>query len=111
MPGIGRIRCYNTGAACKSLLQGELLVNFRTFQRGDEAAQVAIYNEAAGTLPRFKPASLPEVQRRALADDFDASLRFYAIVDGQPVAYAVGNRNGRVRFPWCRKGHEALAEP
>jgi len=86
-------------------------VNIRTFQRGDEEAQAAIYNEAAGDLPRFKPASAQEVTRRAAAADFDPSMRFYAIENGKPVAYAVFNPNGRVSYPWCRKGHEQLAVP
>ena len=55
-------------------------MNVRTFQRGDEAAQVAIYNEAAGALPKFKPATSHEVQRRTSARDFDPATRFYALV-------------------------------
>jgi hypothetical protein len=86
-------------------------VDIRTFERGDEAAQVAIYNEAAGPLPKYKPAKIEEVTRRVNAPDFDASMRFYAIQAGQAVAYVVFNRNGRVGFPWCRKGHEQLAGP
>jgi len=86
-------------------------VTIRTFQPGDEAAQVAIYNEAAAELPRFKPATLVEVQRRTRARDFDPGMRFFALVDGEPVGYAVFNANGRVSYPWCRKGHEGLAAP
>ena len=86
-------------------------MNVRTFQRGDEAAQVAIYNEAAGLLPKFKPATSHEVQRRTSARDFDPSTRFYALEKGEPVGYASFSTNGRVSFPWCRKGHEHLAEP
>jgi hypothetical protein len=86
-------------------------MNIRTFQPGDESSQVAIYNEAAGALPRFKPATSPEVQRRCKARDFDPSMRFYAIEGGQPVGYVLFNANGRVSYPWCRKGHESLAGP
>ena len=43
-------------------------MTIRTFQPGDEATQVAIYNEAAAALPRFKPATAVEVQRRQLAE-------------------------------------------
>jgi len=86
-------------------------VDIRTFQRGDEAAQVEIYNEAAGSLPKFKPGKVEEVTRRVNERGFDPSMRFYAMVGGEPVAYVVYNSNGRVSYPWCRKGHEHLAAP
>jgi hypothetical protein len=86
-------------------------VTIRTFQPGDEAAQVAIYNETAADLPKFKPATLAEVKRRTTARDFDPGQRFFAVRDGQPVGYAVFNANGRVSFPWCRPGHEDQAGP
>jgi hypothetical protein len=86
-------------------------VTIRTFQPGDEATQAEIYNEAGAELPKFKPATLPEIQRRTRARDFDPSMRFFAEEGGQPVAYTVFNPNGRVSYPWCRKGHEAQAEP
>jgi hypothetical protein len=86
-------------------------VNIRTFQPGDEVHQVAIYNEAAADLPRFKPATTQEVLRRVSARDFDPGMRFFACVDGQPVGYVLFNPNGRVSRPWCRRGHEAVAEP
>jgi hypothetical protein len=86
-------------------------VNIRTFQPGDEVHQVAIYNDAASALPRFKPATTQEVLRRVSARDFDPSTRFFACADGQPVGYVLFNPNGRVSYPWCRKGHEALADP
>ena len=35
-------------------------MTIRTFQPGDDVAQVGIYNEAAGDLPKFKPATLDE---------------------------------------------------
>jgi hypothetical protein len=86
-------------------------VTIRTFQPGDETVQAAIYNEAAADLPRFKPATLPEIQRRTRARDFDPSMRLVAEENGRPVGYAVFNPNGRVSYPWCRKGCEAHAEP
>ncbi len=86
-------------------------VDIRTFQRGDESAQVAIYNEAAATLPRFKPATTQEVLRRVTARDFDPSLRFYAVEGGEIVGYAAASANGRVSYPGCRKGREACAQP
>ncbi len=85
-------------------------MEIRTFQRGDEVSQVSIYNEAAGELPKFKAATLDEVRRRALAPDYDATARFLAVVDGRPVGYAGFQENGRVNYPWCRKGHEAAAQ-
>src|SRR5262245_48741324 len=86
-------------------------MGIRTFRPGDEAAQVGIYNEAAADLPKFKPATLDEVRRRGRAPDFDPSGRFVADVNGRPVGYAGFHRNGRVSFPWCRKGHEDQSEP
>jgi hypothetical protein len=83
----------------------------RTFRPGDEAAQVGIYNEAAGDLPRFKAATLDEVRRRMRAIDFDAATRFVAEEGGQVVGYAAFHANGRVSYPWCRKGHERHAQP
>ena len=85
-------------------------MTIRTFQPGDEEAQVRIYNEAAAHLPKFKPASSEEVRRRCRAADFDPETRFYAVADGQPVGYATFHQNGRVNYPWCVKGHEDKAE-
>jgi hypothetical protein len=84
-------------------------MTIRTFQPGDDAAQVSIYNEAAAGLPRFKPASLDEVRRRCRAADFDPHTRFYAVEGGRPVGYASFQANGRISFPWCRKGAEGHA--
>jgi hypothetical protein len=86
-------------------------MEIRTYRPGDDAAQVSIYNEAAGELPKFKPATLDEVRRRARGADHDLSARFLALVDGRPVGYAAFGTNGRVSYPWCRKGHEAVAQP
>ncbi len=86
-------------------------MEIRNFQRGDEAAQVEIYNAAAAPLPKFKPASLPEVQRRVRARDFDPGQRFYALESGRVVGYCLVNANGRVSYPWCLPGHEPAAAP
>lgn len=83
----------------------------RAFRMGDEAAQVSVYNEAAAELPKFKPASLDEVRRRRLGADSDQGGRLVAEVGGRIVGYAGFQGNGRVSFPWCRKGHEDQAEP
>src|SRR5262245_63292906 len=90
---------------------GEGAMTIRTFEAGDDAAQVSIYNEAAGELPKFKPASLDEVRRRLRAPEFDPGSRFFAVADGRPVGYASFAPSGRVSFPWCRKGHERFAGP
>jgi hypothetical protein len=86
-------------------------MSIRTFKPGDEAVQAEIYNEAAADLPKFKPATVQEVQRRTRAPDFDPSMRFFAEEDGRPVGYALFNANGRVSYPWCRRGHEQQAGP
>jgi hypothetical protein len=83
----------------------------RTYQPSDEAGQVGIYNEAAASLPKFKPATLDEWRRRCRAADFDPATRFFAIEDGQPVGYASFHANGRISYPWCRQGYERLADP
>jgi hypothetical protein len=86
-------------------------LTIRTFQPGDEAAQVSIYNEATALLPKFKPATLDEVRRRCRAPDFDPQSRFFALEGEQPVAYVSFHANGRISYPWCRKGFESFAEP
>jgi hypothetical protein len=86
-------------------------MTIRSFQPGDEAAQVSIYNEAAAELPKFKPATLDEVRRRCRSPEFDPGTRFYALDGDQPVAYGMFHANGRVSYPWCRKGHESWAAP
>jgi hypothetical protein len=86
-------------------------MEIRTYRPGDEAAQVSIYNEAAGDLPKFKAATLDEVRRRARDANYDPTARFLALVDGRPVGYTAFQPNGRVSYPWCRKGHEAAAQP
>jgi hypothetical protein len=87
------------------------VVAIRHYQRGDEHAQVTIYNTAAAALPKFKPATLHEVQRRIRARDFDPATRFYAEEAGQVVGYCTIQTNGRVSYPWCLPGHEQHAEP
>jgi hypothetical protein len=84
-------------------------VTIRHYQPGDEQAQVAIYNTVGATLPKFKPATLQEVQRRVRARDFDPATRLYAETAGQVVGYCAMQANGRVSFPWCLAGHETQA--
>jgi hypothetical protein len=86
-------------------------MSIRTYQAGDESAQVSIYNEAAADLPKYKPATLDEVRRRLRAPDFDPGTRLYAIENGRPVGYATFAASGRIGFPWCRKGAEQHREP
>jgi hypothetical protein len=86
-------------------------MEIRTYGPGDDVAQVSIYNEAAGDLPCFKPANLDEVRRRTRAEDFDPSSRFVAVVNGRPAAYIQVQTNGRISYPWCRKGQESLTTP
>jgi len=86
-------------------------MTIRTFQVGDDLAQVSIYNEAAADLPRFKPATLDDVRRRSRAGDFDPKTRFFALVNNKPMGYISFQTTGRLSYPWTRKGHEALVEP
>ncbi len=86
-------------------------MTIRTFMAGDDLAQVGIYNEAAAELPKFKPATVDEVRRRCRAADFDPTARFFALVNNRPMGYASFSSSGRISYPWCRKGHEAMAEP
>src|SRR6516225_894449 len=83
----------------------------RTYAPGDEVAQVSIYNEATAELPKFKAATVEEVRRRQQAPDFDPQARFYALENGLVVGYSHFLSNGRVNYPWCRKGQEQHAEP
>lgn len=85
-------------------------MTIRTFQLGDDVAQVSIYNEAAAGLPQFKPATIDEMRRRCAARDFDPAARIYAVVADRPVAYISYQANGRIGYPWCRRGHESFTE-
>jgi hypothetical protein len=86
-------------------------MSIRTFAPGDDAAQVGIYNEAAAELPKFKASTLDEVRRRTRPPEFDPTTRFIAVEGGRPVGYAGFHPNGRVSYPWTRRGFEALAGP
>ena len=87
------------------------MITIRTFLPSDDVDQVSIYNEAACALPRFKPATLDEVRRRLRDPEFDPTTRLFAVEQGRPVGYVTLADSGRVGFPWCRKGREALAVP
>lgn len=87
-------------------------VNIRNFQSGDEVSQAALFNVSAFALPGFKPATADEVRKRTRGRGFDPAARFYAEVNGQAVGYcALEPDQGRISFPWCKKGHEAVAVP
>lgn len=95
----------------EAIARGAAFVEIRPFQRGDEFEQLRIYNTAASSLPRFKPATVVEIQRRTSARDFDPNTRLYAVEQGEVVGYCTWQPNGRVGFPWCLPGHDAAAEP
>ena len=86
-------------------------MTIRTFTAGDDAAQVSIYNEAAAGLPKFKPVTLDELRRRLRDPAFDPATHLFAVDGGRPVGYCTFHANGRVSFPWCRKGREQHAGP
>ena len=87
------------------------MMTFRNFQAGDELTQIDIYNRAAAPLPKFKPATLSEVQRRTKARGFDPSTRIYGEIQGKVFGYVSFDNVGRVSFPWTLPGHEHLREP
>ena len=87
-------------------------MNIRNFQPGDERTQAALFNSVAFALPGFKPASEDEVKRRSRARGFDPTTRFYAEEKEQVVGYCtLEPSQGRISYPWCKKGFEALAVP
>jgi hypothetical protein len=83
----------------------------RTFAAGDDMARVGIYNEAAADLPKFKPATIDEIRRRSRPPEFDPATFFVAVEGNRPVGYASFHANGRVSYPWTRRGFEAAAGP
>ncbi len=83
----------------------------RSYQPGDEVAQVRIYNVAAAALPAFKPASVDEVARRYQTVDPEPASKLYAVEGGEVVGYAVVNPNGRISYPWCLPGAETQRQP
>ena len=86
-------------------------MDIRQFQAGDEASQLHIYNAAGVALPRFKQATLFDIQRRVQAPGFDPATRYYAVEAGKVVGYCTFQSNGRISYPWHLAGHEAVAEP
>ena len=85
-------------------------MNIRTFQPGDEVVQASLFNVAADALPGFKPATADEVKHRAAARGFNPAARFFAEEAGQAVGYCTLEPDqGRISFPWCKKGFEAAA--
>jgi hypothetical protein len=87
-------------------------VNIRTFQAGDEVTQAGLFNVAAFGLPGFKPATADEIKRRTRTRTFDPACRFYAEEGGQVVGYCtLEPEQGRISFPWCKKGFEDAAPP
>ena len=85
-------------------------MNIRSFQAGDEFAQLKIYNTAAAGQSKFKPATILDLQRRTQAKDFDPATRLYAVENGNVVGYCTFQSNGRVGYPWCLPGSEVHAE-
>jgi hypothetical protein len=96
---------------CASIDRKEWVMSIRTYQPGDEAAQVEIYNTAAAALPKFKLATLVEVRQRMRAQEFDPTARFFAVEGERIVGYAGFHANGRVSFPWCLPGKGRHTEP
>lgn len=87
-------------------------MNIRTFQPGDEVTQAGLFNVAAYALPGFKAATADDVRKRTRARGFDPTARFYAEESGQVVGYCtLEPEQGRISYPWCKKGFEATAGP
>jgi L-amino acid N-acyltransferase YncA len=87
------------------------MMQIRHYHPGDEHAQAEIFNAAAGSLPKFKPATAEEIARRYRTTDADPKTKFYAVENGQIIGYAVYSANGRISFPWHRSGAEHSREP
>lgn len=86
-------------------------MTIRTYKAGDENAQVALYNEAAAALPKFKPATVEDVARRTKGKDFDATTWFYLEEGGKIVGYCNCHPpSGRIGYPWVKAGFEAKQE-
>src|SRR5262245_37301651 len=83
----------------------------RTYQAGDETAQVEIYNAATAGLPGFKPATIEEVTRRYRAPDFDPESKLYAEVDGRILGYVSFSSNGRMSVPWYVPDGAGFSQP
>lgn len=81
----------------------------RRFQPGDEAAQVAVFNAAAGALPGCKPATVEDLRRRQSAPMANPDLVFVAEVENDVVGYCSAQTNGRISFPWCLPDYEQVA--
>jgi hypothetical protein len=87
-------------------------VKIRTYQPGDEVAQASLFNVSAYALPGFKAATADDVRKRVRGRGFDPGTRYYAEVDGQLVGYCTFEpEQGRVSYPWCKKGHDSAAGP
>jgi hypothetical protein len=86
-------------------------MHIRHYQPGDEQAQAAIFNAAAGSLPKFKPATAEEIARRYRTSDTDPKSKFYAVAGDRIIGYAVFSPNGRISYPWCSAGSEEVRVP
>jgi len=82
-------------------------VTIRRIEPGDEPAQAVIYNQAAASLPGYKPTTSEEIRRRARDKDYVRDLSFIAMAGGETVGYCSVWPNGRTSYPWCLPGHEA----
>jgi hypothetical protein len=91
--------------------KGGFFVDFRPFQRGDEFEQLTIFNTAAAALPKFRPTTLLDIQRRVSARDFDPATKCYAVANRKVVGYCSFQRNGRISYPWCLPGWTESAGP
>jgi hypothetical protein len=91
--------------------QEDMVVSIRRFQAGDEVAQVAIFNTAAGSLPGCKLATVEDLRRRMAAPMADPDLVHVAEDGGKLVGYCSAQTNGRISFPWCLPGHEGQSGP
>lgn len=87
------------------------MATIRNFQPGDEAAQVAVYNQAAAQLPYYRPDTVLDVQRRSRVRGVEPGPRLFVEDGGQVVGFIICQTNGRVGFPWCLPGQEKHAVP
>lgn len=84
----------------------------RNFVPGDAEHWVEIHNLGVAPLADHRPLTLDEARRRSAGAGFDPGTHFFAEEENQVVGHASFDPlGGQVTYPWCKPGHERLANP